>query len=420
MPVHRTLCSGRRLPLPYAVLLLLLLSLGSGAAAQDKTDPAAMQARAYRLAWSQQYAAALQVFDSLLAFDPHDRPAQTGRAYTLAWQGDYRAAALQFGQLLSQDADDWEARKGLAYVALWSGQGRVAVERFEALRMEGRDSDELCHALGMAYLRTGSQVDARSQAGAIGDAARAGALQAAIQAERARLELMTWGGWTRVGTHQALGLRAAQLSWTPQPDRSLWVRFDNTLGLDNAALYLRDSAAMAAMIGGTWQPVRRWSVQAEAGRRWLPGQAVQHLLLLEQTWFVHRRLAWKGGIFAALGARGGADQALLHTGASWHAGGNWWLEPTVFVAWSGGFDQTRLALAAKYHRPRGHEWAGGLLGGVQQRREQGDRLPVFGGWLQYQHPLLDKHWVYLAGRYETAAEGPFANISVGLRFRIED
>lgn len=392
---------------------------GHSLSAQQSSETLIRQA--YERAWKHDYDGAVRLFDSLLAVAPDNLDAQRGRGYTLAWQGNYGSATRQFDQLLAGDPSDWEARKGLAYVALWSRHYELAAQRLEALLPDAVESDEIHHSLGTAYLGAGRHKDARAQVALIGDEERANQLAAAIQADRAEVELIAWGGWTNVGSSNNGGLRAAQLIWTPKPRSSIWVRFDNTLGIDNAAVFLRDSSAMALLAGGSWQPRPNWTLQGEAGQRWLPGQSRQQLLLLEQTWFMVPRLGWKTGAFAALGGPQNRN-LLLHTGLIWQAGSRFWLEPTAYATWfsPGQFDQMRLSLSGKYHHPRGYELNLGVLGGTQYLMGESNRAPVAGLWLQYQHPLPDWHWLYLAARYEKTADAPFINVSLGLRLRIEE
>ena len=374
---------------------------------------------AYERAWAHDYRAALAAFDAILAQDPGHAGAQLGRAYTLAWQGDFSAAEAAFAALTSGPVAT-EAHKGLAYVALWRGDAATALRRFAALVAAHPEEPEYAEGLALAQVQAGQLRAARQGAAGLPDPTKARALQQAIHAAPAAWEAWLWGGLTHYPGLNRSGLRAGQVSWQPRPSQSLWVRFDNALSQDNAALIIQDTAAVAYFAGGRWSPGPRWTFVAEAGQRFLP-TGRQALLRYEQTWFVRPGLGWRAGILTGLGAAQ-APELLLTTGAAIRLGDRLWLEPNLYTAWAQQqFDQWRGVLALKYHLPAGHEWTLGGQWGQQYLPEQGGAAaPVRGLWVQYQLPLGQRHWLFLLARHEDLPGARFQTLALGLRLRLEE
>lgn len=389
--------------------------------AQSPAPDAALRIQAaYHLAWDHHYGKAIQLFDSLLAAEPGLADARRGLAYSLAWRGNYAEATRQFEEVLRQQPGDWEARKGLAYVALWQRDPAMALRRFEALAGQRPGEAELYQGMSMAHLLAGNQLKAREMLTRLPESARRQQVSAAIQAQPARLEVSVWGGWTRQTAINQLGLRAAQVQWNPHASKAFWVRMDNSLGLDNSALYLRNRQATVWMAGGSWLAEGRLMLKGEAGFRDLPGRGRQALMVMEKTLFFHSQFAWKSGLMLAYGSQAGTDQ-MLHTGLSWHVGGRWWLEPVFFASWTenGRFDQGRVSISGKYHAESGHEVILGALAGQQLMVPEGSNQTLTGAWLQYQCPMFGRHWMFVNARYETPPAEPFANVSLGFKYRLE-
>jgi len=82
------------------------------------------QARTY--AWANQNAAALALYDSVLAHDPQRADALAGRARAVAWSGDLERAEVLWRDALAAHADDPEILIGLAQTLYWNGQAALA------------------------------------------------------------------------------------------------------------------------------------------------------------------------------------------------------------------------------------------------------------------------------------------------------
>ncbi|HXI32861.1 MAG TPA: tetratricopeptide repeat protein [Gemmatimonadales bacterium] len=82
------------------------------------------QARTY--AWANQNAAALALYDSVLAHDPTRADALAGRARAVAWSGDLERAEALWRDALAAHPDDPEILIGLAQTLYWNGQAALA------------------------------------------------------------------------------------------------------------------------------------------------------------------------------------------------------------------------------------------------------------------------------------------------------
>lgn len=377
----------------------------------------------YRAAWAGEYEKALLAFQRVLANDPGNQEALAGRSWTYAWKGDYQQAEHSFRQLMEQPPGNPEAEKGLAYVALWSGDRKTAKATFNRLIISRPEEEpEWRHALSQLYLQQGEHVKARGQLDFLPVTKVDPTVKAAIQSSPASFEASLWGGYSHLGESNRFGIRALQVNWNPAPTRQVWVRMDNSLTLDHRTLFSRDTGALAFFAGGKFSPHQSVTVAAEVGNRYLPDiMDNQQILSVEPTWFVTRKLGWKNGLIYVRNP-GLAGQKLAYTGLVMEVMPSVWLEPQTFFLWESPAAprQWRTNLNLKYRKATtGQEFNIGATFAPEMNNSDPTLGATMGGWIQYQHPMGQKHWIFTLARIERNNLETLTNLALGMRFRLE-
>ena len=297
--------------------------------------------KAYELAWNNSYEEAIVLFREILQEEPQNLDARLGLAFTYAWNKSYSQALRNFRLVLEQSPDNSEALKGMAYTALWSGQYQKALDLFAKLPQKMQASDELIQSRGFIYVHLQKLALARREYETLSSPKRKEELGLAIQAVQATWEANLWGGLSHISGTKNFGLRAAQLTWAPLEDKRFWIRMDNSLTMDNSSLALRDTAATAYWMGGSWKLGPKWQSQVEVGQRKLSENQTQYLIQAEQVFFYQPGKSLKIGAFGGFGERVSQD-FLFYTGLSQELSSQLWTEQTIYIAWSAArFDQYR-------------------------------------------------------------------------------
>lgn len=413
--------AGRGLPYSRQVLLslvcCLLMHYGLSQGVSRGLDT--KRQKAYELAWNHSHKEAIQVFQEILQNNPTDLDARLGLAYTYAWSKAYSQALRNFRLVLVQESENPEALKGMAYTALWSGQYEKALRAFGQLPNSMQESEEIVQARGFTYVHLGKLSSARNEHLKLRSPKMKEELGLAIQAYQAVFEGFLWGGLSHISDINKWGLRAAQISWAPQPNKRIWVRMDNSLTMDNRSLILRDTAATAYWIGGSWKLGPKWQSQVEVGQRKLLNNKTQRLVQVEQVFFYQPGKTLKVGSFAGFG-QGLSQDILLYTGLSQELTSQLWTEQTIYAAWTDSrFDQYRGAISLKYRIPQGFEFILGVQAGEQFIPGEDFDTSIWGLWGQIQAPMMNRHWIFLTARQEKTPTFDFMNIALGLRLRLE-
>jgi tetratricopeptide (TPR) repeat protein len=100
---------------------------------------------------SEQYGAAIRIFESLLERDPTLRRPRLQLARVLSWQGEIERSLAAYSVLIELDAGDREARLEKAEVLSWSGRYEESEELFLSLLAEDADDARAQRGLARVY-----------------------------------------------------------------------------------------------------------------------------------------------------------------------------------------------------------------------------------------------------------------------------
>lgn len=388
---------------------------------QDPDNVRALVGRATARSWQGRYGEAQTDYRRALAQQPGHLEALTGLGYSLAWDGQFEAAATAFQRARQLAPDNLGARKGLAFTALWSGRLEQAQSAFDELAREYPDDPEIAEARGQIALqqwRPGTAASAFQQALDI-EPERASAAQGLRAAHGApgRAELSVWVGNTS-GEGDA-GLRQAQLAVQATPQTRAWLRYDDTLSLDNPALARSGDEAKAGFLGllqrivpGTW-------LSAEAGYRDLPDGDHQQIYKLEgiQYWAGSRSV--KAGLQLSPHSDDFTDK-LVFAGLGLPMAERFRLDPTVFFARTGaaGDDEWRGVVHGEYTDPDGWSLGLDLGGGHIDSAVPGASGGVWVAAAQWNIPVAGWHRLHLSAYRETNPSDSFWIAMVGFTLKL--
>ncbi|WP_425480091.1 tetratricopeptide repeat protein [Cognatilysobacter segetis] len=103
---------------------LLLAFATSSAFAQDTAPPAGLDQQAREAAWAGRTGEGIRLMDAYLATHPDDRAARLDRARFLAWSGDY-AAAIEALDAIAPDSPEAQALRARIYA--WAGRRNASL-----------------------------------------------------------------------------------------------------------------------------------------------------------------------------------------------------------------------------------------------------------------------------------------------------
>ncbi|MFK7925409.1 MAG: tetratricopeptide repeat protein [Bacteroidia bacterium] len=380
---------------------------------------------AYNLSWSGDFKAGIRAFRQIIDDNPDLEDAIVGLGYSLAWDQQYKGAHQVFLSLLQKSPDSHEAKKGMAYLSLWTGKYFAARRQFTQLSQQFPNQVEYVNALGIINLRLGNHREARAafaQALVLEPASQNARLfLSTIASEPAFIELHTWAGYSQVNTEDKLGLRALHLQWRASQKLQLWIRYDNSLTLDNFS-FIRNNAVIPTWFGGgimSWND--RWTSRLEIGQRILPNRSSSFIFQGEQVFHFGDNYAAKLGGFLAPSSNGQTEY-LAFAGVQIPLSPHHQIEPLYFLSYNqNGIPTHRGVINTEYRSPSGkYRIGGGIMYG--QERALQDNLPAsatFGANLLCQTSLMNRHWMLLNMRYESGIQYPLFSISAGLRLRFE-
>ena len=385
---------------------------------EDQPDNVrALSGNAAALAWQGKYTAAQETYLRALQIEPTNVDLLNGLGYAYAWNGQYVFAHTRFRRVLRIDPANLSARKGIAYSYFWAGEHQLALGEFNAAQRLYSADAELAEASGYVSLALGETRDAIHffDSALILEPGRESARRAKQSASISApaLEIST-----RFGTTQdaGSGLRGLEIGhWVTRSTR-LGARYDDSLSLDNPALFRRGVSAPGYFVGVLHAFDGPWLASAEYGRR-------DHSGAGENLFTVQAAYRAKAGVldFGATVGRhdAGYTDRRVHMGFGFPVGQRWRLQPVAYFAQSGIEDdrEWRGVMNVEY-KPDSFWNAGAYAGGgsVESADPQFDGETTTGGvWGSI--VLYDRHSLTLTMRRET---GPAATVNVaelGFTFR---
>ncbi len=393
--------------------------------AQQPNNLDALTGAGYNYSWSKQYDKARLKFEAALALDPNSTVALVGQGYNYAWSGNYGLAKRAFEKLKLSEPNNVEAFKGLGYVHLWAGDGATAIDYFLDLAQKFPGDTEYRVALAQAYLSRHEVKKARI------------ALQSALQIDSANriandllkgtygaaapLEFDVWAGYSATDGEKKFSLRTLQLSGQVSRKLRMYLKYDNSLTADLAALVRANQEAQALSAGAVSAWNKRLSTRLEYGARLLPDNVNQQIFSGEQVCFFANGMSLKAG-----GFYGWSDKApnewLAYGGfrapvTRWYA-----LEPYYFLSRVEGAPRTenRFMLNNQLRASGGYELNIGLMygkSGISPADSKDSK--IIGSYMTAILPLSQVVWGQLTFRWE---QTPFADLTVaaaGIKLRLE-
>ena len=384
----------------------------------------ALVGAAYNYSWARKFDQARLTFEAALSIDPALPDALVGQGYNQAWAGNHSLAKIYFQKLLTDKPGNIEARKGLGYVHLWAGESHVAAAYFRDLTLQFPESVEFRIALAQAFLQLNEVKKARL------------ALQSALQLDStnqvarhllkstfglaAPLELDVWVGYSDSEGESKFALRSLQLSGQLSRKLRAYLKYDNSLTSDLAALVRANQEVQALSLGAAYNWHSTLSSRLEYGVRLLPGNVTQQLVSAEQVVFLNKGKLIKAGGFYGWSdkmepewmAYGGFRLPVLR----WYA-----LEPYLFVSQAAAAPgkEFRFLLNNQLRSLRGYELNLGLLYGKTASVADAAGGKTVGSYATAIFPFSQLLWGHLSFRWE---HQPYSNLIVlagGIKLRLE-
>ena len=384
---------------------------------KDPNDARALNGRATARAWAGKHDAAQADYSKVLARDPQNLEALTGLGYSYAWNKQYGEAERTFKAALALAPENAGAVKGLGYTYLWSGRNREALAQFQSAAARWPRDAEIQVAIAKAQAGLGERSAARAsyQAALSIDPtrndAREGLRSLQDGGRRHWGEVQVWAGTTSNGD---TGLRSVEVAYMPADDWRLWVRYDNTLSLDNPALARAGVEAETYFAGALHRFDENWYGLVEVGYRDLPGGADQEIFRVEGT-HVNGGHVKKLGLQVSPHSDGYTD-TLVYASYGFDVAKGWRLEPAVYYSDSGASDdkEWRGVLHLEYKDEDGWSAAVGVGGGTIESNIPGNDGGVFVADARVSVPIADDYEVHVAVRHEEAPQNDYTIVMVGL------
>ncbi len=384
--------------------------------------------------WLGRHESAQQAFRKVLADQPTNLEALTGLGYSQAWAKQYDDASQSFDRALAIAPDNLGAQKGQALTLLWSGQHEAARERLQLLRGNHPRDAEILAALGQAELALGKREDAResfSAALAI-EPGRADArdglaqinaktevaveLTAAEPRKKGVIDLALAFGDSSGGGDS--GLREVFAAFAPNDKLRYWLRYDDSLSLDNPGLVRSGQKAETWFVGLQHLYLPNWLGIVEVGQRDLPASQDQQIYKLE-TVRIEFDNTLKFGVQVSPHSAGYTDK-LVYAGYGFNLNSQWKLEPTLYLAKSGAIsdDEWRLVGFAEYKAAE--RWSAGVgagFGQISSNNAASDgSVSTANGMLTYAVNKTTR--INLSLRYEDTPSNSFTTTLIGVAIQL--
>lgn len=378
----------------------------------------------YNYSWNKQYDKARIKFETALALNPNSEEALIGQGYNHAWAGNYASAKHAFQRLQQNQSDHTEARKGLGYVSLWEGDAIAAEEYFRDLTLQFPTETEYRIALAQAYLLEHSVKKARVALLSVlqldSSNRTANELLKSTYGAAAPLELDVWAGYSSSEGENTVSLRTLQLTGQVGRNLRMYLKYDNSLTSDLAALVRTNQKAQALSIGAVNSWNRRLTTRLEYGARILPDNVTQQIFSGEQVYFFGNGMLAKAGGFYGWSAK--APKEWLAYGGlripvtRWYA-----VEPHFFLSQVEGTAQTenRFLLNNQFRSARGYELNLGLIYGKASLRNDSGDSKIFGSYITAIMPFSQVVWGHISFRWEQTPLNDLTIAAAGIKLRLE-
>ncbi len=254
---------------------------------------------AMALSHAGKYAAAEKIFVKLIAADTKNTGLLIASGFNNAWNKDYAAAKQRFLKAQELEPGNADAAKGLAYTYLYEGNFLKAASLFEKLIQTQPKSEEFHIAAGLAYLnmqKRNKAADHFKQVLKVNNSnEEARQYLTEIKTNTGILEVASMAGLSGSGEQSKFGLRQLQLGYQLNPENLLYLRYDNSLSLDNYFL-LKNNYNVNALSAGMYSKWHKYiGSKIEYGHRNLPEGITQNLWQTEQVIFLPRNYVLKLG-----------------------------------------------------------------------------------------------------------------------------
>lgn len=379
--------------------------------------------RAYNHAWWKKYDIAIAEFYEILEKDSKNIEALNGLGYTLSWAGDTPKAVNTFTEVLKLDENNTNARKGLGYTYLIAQNTEAASAVFNKLIKDFPSEVEYHVGLGQAYLIEGETKKARQNFEyALNLDQNSELAKTFLNHTRTKasvLEADIWAGWTKAGDQARFGLRLLQLSYQFDKRFTSYLRYDNSLSLDNIDFIARKEGASSIMLGTLAGWNTKLASRLEYGLRFFPDTETQHLVKGEQVFYFPKSFNIRVGGFAGLSSKTPAEWfAFISTNLP--IGKIFAFEPTYFYAKdeNSSDPQHRFILSGKLHLPSGFELTAGGFYGRSNLDYEDSKREIKGGYAVAMLPVHKNIWAMLSANYEDGFFNKTTVIAGGLKWRI--
>lgn len=374
-------------------------------------------------AWLGKYDLAFADYKVALEQETDNTDALNGLGYLMAWQGNYVEAEKYFSEALRVDESLISAQRGLAWVNLWSGDAWSAIRGFKGILESNPDDAESIRAIGQSYLFLGNHSQSRDYFKRALDKnssdREAMKLLNSVRYAPAGLDIQIWGGYSSLNSADELGLRNVELATQASRSARFWLRYDNSLSLDNIALLRSNTGVPAYYAGGYAAWNTSIGTRIEAGYRELPGANTQMIYSLEQLFYLEGGSLFKlGGFIAPVENE---NEWLAYGGVGLPLSDAVRIEPMVYIAGISGSDQgqVRYALNADWQLPNQYALHGGGYFGSINVPGNGSSNSVAGGHLMLDVPVAEAHWLKLMIKYESDSFVDSFVSALGFTFRLE-
>jgi tetratricopeptide (TPR) repeat protein len=384
----------------------------------------ALAGSGHNFSWNKEYDQARIRFERALSVDTHYPDALLGLAYNYARSGNFEASEKYFLQLQQTGSAPAEAEKGLAYLALWRGRSKQAIQAFLHLAQNNPSVVEYRVALGQAYLLDQQTSKARI------------ALQSALQIEpgnrtanelleasatlSAPFELDVWSGFSQSDSEKKFALRTVQITTQMNPKLRMYLKYDNSLTADLAALVRANQEAQALSIGGVAAWNRTLTTRLESGLRILPDNITQTIISGEQVYFIPGGYNLKIGGFLGVSQKV-QNEWLTYLGTRipltpWYA-----LEPYYFRSKVANAPRTenRFMLNNHLRSKTGYELNLGLYTGQAGVEDTFSDKRLNGVYASAVLPVSTPIWALLSIRWEQTPLTKLTVLAAGVKVRFE-
>ncbi len=392
--------------------------------AKNANHKDALLGRAHVLSWMNYYEKSEADYLNVLELDPKNIRALIGLGYLYGWNDFPYSAIEHFERAIELKPSNQDALKGLAYTYLWNQDYKRAEKYFKILRQNDESNLEAWLGLGETYIESGEHYQGRQVMGKVLSFNPMNE-QAKHQLDHviykpAMFDFSIWSGMASVESEDTFGIRSLEIGYAPKPDWRTWIRYDNSLSLENFSLIKGNQHLRSYYLGASSVINKTFSTKVEYGIRNLPGDVIQHLVHLEEVIQTSDKSFVKlGGFYAP--ATNLPNEYMAFGGVKFIPHSQFSIEPILFYSSTtiNEISETRLALTNEYRFKNRHQLtASGFVGFVNSDLNF-IKENTGGGALGYYLPVANRHWLQFMLRYESGIFDDFLAGNIGFKFRLE-